>query len=284
MSLILLETPHDLRRAAREQRHRRRRIALVPTMGALHPGHLNLVQAARRHADWIVLSLFVNPVQFGPHEELDAYPRDLEGDRRKAEEGGVDVLYHPSVETMYPPGDATRVQVSRLTDTLCGRQRPGHFDGVATVVTKLLATCEPDVAVFGRKDYQQWRVIQRMTLDLALGTEIVGVPIVREPDGLAMSSRNRYLSPTERKAALVLPRALEAGEQAIRAGETDATVVIRCMKEVVSGQPGVTAEYLEIVDAQELQALATLQGEILLAGAIRVGQARLIDNREVSTP
>jgi len=284
MSLILLETPDGLRRAARRQRRCGQRIALVPTMGALHPGHLSLVQVARRHADWIVLSLFVNPAQFGPDEDLDAYPRELEDDRRKAEEAGVDVLYHPTVKSMYPPGDATRVQVSRLTDSLCGPWRPGHFEGVATVVTKLLAACEPDVAVFGRKDYQQWRVVQRLTRDLALGTEIVGAPIVREPDGLAMSSRNRYLSPTEREAALVLPRALEAGEQAVRAGETEAAVVIRRMKEMVDGQPGVTAEYLEIVDAHELHALSTLQGKILLAGAISVGQARLIDNREVSAP
>jgi pantoate--beta-alanine ligase len=284
MSLITLKTPEELRRAAREQRRSGQRIALVPTMGALHPGHLSLVQAARQRADWIVLSLFVNPAQFGPNEDLDAYPRDLEGDRRVAEKAGVDVLYHPAVQAMYPPGDATRVQVNRLTEGLCGPWRPGHFEGVSTVVTKLLAACEPDVAVFGRKDYQQWRVIQRMTRDLALGTEIVGAPIVREADGLALSSRNRYLSPRERAAALALPRALEAGEQAVRAGETEAAAVIGRMKEVVDAQPGVTAEYLEVVDARELLALSTLQGEILLAGAIRVGQARLIDNREVDTP
>ncbi len=281
MSLITLETPDELRRASREQRRSGRRIALVPTMGALHPGHLSLVQAARQRADWIVLSLFVNPAQFGPNEDLDAYPRDLEGDRRKAEKAGVDVLYHPAVEAMYPPGDATRVQVGRLTEGLCGPWRPGHFEGVSTVVTKLLAACEPDVAVFGRKDYQQWRVIQRMTRDLALGTEIIGAPIVREADGLALSSRNRYLSPTERTAALALPRALEAGEQAVRAGETEAAAVIRRMKEVVDAQPGVSAEYLEIVDARELHTLSILQGEILLAGALCVGPARLIDNREV---
>ena len=284
MSLLTLETADDLRRAAREQRRSGRRIALVPTMGALHAGHLSLVQEARRRADWVVLSLFVNPAQFGPQEDLDAYPRDLESDRRVVQEAGVDVLYHPAVQAMYPPGDATRVRVSRLTEGLCGPQRPGHFEGVATVVTKLLAACEPDVAVFGRKDYQQWRVIQRMTRDLALGTEIVGAPIVREPDGLALSSRNRYLSPTERTAALALPRALEAGEDAVRAGETEAAAVIRRMKEVVDAQPGVTAEYLEIVDALELQALSSLQGEILLAGALCVGPARLIDNREVKTP
>ncbi len=281
MSLITLETPDELRRASREQRRSGRRIALVPTMGALHPGHLSLVQAARQRADWIVLSLFVNPAQFGRNEDMDAYPRDLEGDLRKAEEAAVDVLYHPAVEAMYPPGDATRVQVSRLTEGLCGPWRPGHFEGVSTVVTKLLAACEPDVAVFGRKDYQQWRVIQRMTRDLALGTEIIGAPIVREADGLALSSRNRYLSPTERTAALALPHALEAGEQAVRAGETEAAAVIRRMKEVVDAQPGVTAEYLEIVDARELHALSILQGEILLAGALCVGPTRLIDNREV---
>jgi pantoate--beta-alanine ligase len=284
MSLITLQTPEELRRASREQRSCGKRIALVPTMGALHAGHISLTEAARQRADWVVLSLFVNPTQFGPDEDLAAYPRDLKGDQRKAEEAGVDLLYHPAPEAMYPPGDATRVQVSRLTETLCGPWRPGHFEGVATVVTKLLAACEADVAVFGRKDYQQWRVIERMTRDLALGTEIVGAPIVREPDGLALSSRNRYLSAMQRQAALALPRALAAGEQAVRAGETEAAAVVRRMEEVVEAQPGVTAEYLEVVDARELQALSTLEGEILLAGAVRMGRARLIDNREVSAP
>jgi pantoate--beta-alanine ligase len=284
MSLIKLHTADELRRASREQRRCGQRIALVPTMGALHAAHLSLVQAARERADWIILSLFVNPTQFGPEEDLVAYPRDLESDCRKAEEAGVDVLFHPTVEAMYPPGDATCVQVRRLTETLCGPWRPGHFDGVATVVAKLLAASEADVAVFGRKDYQQWRVIQRMSKDLVLGTEIVGAPLVREPDGLAMSSRNRYLSPQERTAALALPRALEAGEQAVRAGETAAEAVIGCMQPVLDAQAGVSTEYLEIVDALELRPLRTLQGEILLAGAISVGQTRLIDNREVSAP
>jgi pantoate--beta-alanine ligase len=281
MGIIRLEKPDELRRATREQRQAGRRIALVPTMGALHAGHLSLVEAARRHANWVVMSLFVNPTQFGPEEDLEAYPRDLEGDAAQAEAAGVDVLYHPSVEDMYPPGDSTRVRVERLTEGLCGPFRPGHFEGVATVVAKLLAACQPDVAVFGRKDFQQLRVIERMVRDLALGVEILGAPIVREADGLALSSRNRYLSPEERAAALALPRSLEAGEQAIRGGATDAAAVRHCMQETANAQPGVTVEYLEAVDAAELAPLSVLNGEILLAGAIRVGSARLIDNREV---
>ncbi len=281
MSLIVLETPDELRRASREQRHSRRRIALVPTMGALHDGHLSLVKAAREAADWVVMSVFVNPMQFRPEEDLAAYPRDIDGDSRKAESAGVDLLFHPTVEALYPAGDATRVQVGRLTDRLCGPWRPGHFEGVATVVAKLLIACEPDLAVFGRKDYQQWRVIQRMARDLCLDVEILGAPTIREPDGLAMSSRNRYLSTEERSAAQALPQALAAGERAVQEGETDPASVLATMEQALGCEPEVRKEYLEVVDALELQPLESLAGNVLLAGAIRVGKARLIDNREV---
>jgi pantoate--beta-alanine ligase len=281
MPLIVLETVRDLRRASRFRRLAGGRVALVPTMGALHRGHLSLVELARQHADWVVMSVFVNPTQFGPGEDFDTYPRDLEGDRRQAEEAGVDALFHPRVEEIYPVGDVTRVQVSRLTEHLCGPWRRGHFEGVATVVAKLLIACEPDVAVFGRKDYQQWRVIQRMTRDLRLGVDILGAPTVREPDGLAMSSRNRYLSRAQRSAALVLPRALAAGEEAVWAGERDPARLEGWMREVAGAEPAVEVEYLEVVDALELQPMSTVRGQALLAGAIRVGSARLIDNREI---
>jgi pantoate--beta-alanine ligase len=277
----VLETVSDLRRASREQRMAGRRVGMVPTMGALHPGHLSLVELARQRADWVVMSVFVNPTQFGPGEDFESYPRDLETDRRLASEAGVDALFHPAAEEVYPSGDSTRVRVSRLTDRLCGPWRPGHFEGVATVVAKLLIACEPDVAVFGRKDYQQWRVIQRMATDLRLGVEVVGAPTVREPDGLAMSSRNRYLSPAQRTAALALPRALEAGEEAVRRGERDPARLEARMREVAEAEPGVEVEYLEVVEARELQPVGTILGETLLAGAIRVGTARLIDNREI---
>jgi pantoate--beta-alanine ligase len=280
--MLRVEDPAEVRRAAREARRTGLRVALVPTMGALHAGHLSLVREARRRADRVVLSVFVNPTQFGPTEDLAAYPRDLERDARLAQAAGVDLLFHPPVEAIYPPGESTRVAVGALTEHLCGPRRPGHFEGVATVVTKLLAACEPDVAVFGRKDYQQWRVIERLARDLLLPVEIVGAPIVRDPDGLALSSRNAYLSPEERGAALALPRALAAGAAAARGGERSGAAVARRMADALAAEPRARADYLEAVDATELRPLARLAGETLLAGAIFVGRTRLIDNVELS--
>ncbi|MGD8374649.1 MAG: pantoate--beta-alanine ligase [Acidobacteriota bacterium] len=281
MPLRTVTAPAELRGLCREARAGHRKIGLVPTMGALHAGHLSLVTVARERADLVVLTVFVNPTQFGPGEDLAAYPRALERDRRLAEEAGTDVLFHPAPEAMYPEGDATRVEVSELTELLCGASRPGHFRGVATVVAKLLILCDPHVAVFGRKDYQQWRVIQRMARDLLLEAEIVGAPIVRDPDGLALSSRNAYLSPGERRAALALPRALDAGTAAMMAGERAPAPVIERMRAVVADEPGARIDYLEVVDAHHLQRVDRLAGDLLLAGAIQVGRARLIDNREV---
>jgi len=281
VAIRIIEPPDDLRRASREARGRGLRVAMVPTMGALHEGHLSLVRTARERADLVVMSVFVNPTQFGPGEDFERYPRDLEADNRLAEESGVDILFHPQVETMYPEGETTRIEVDRLSEQLCGATRPGHFRGVATVVAKLLIACEPDVAVFGRKDYQQWRVLERMCRDLLLDVEIVGAPIVREPDGLAMSSRNAYLSPEERTAARVLPRALDGGAQAVADGERDPSAVVERMKGVVRSEPRARVDYLEAVDARELQPVEVLRGPTLLAGAVFIGRTRLIDNREV---
>jgi pantoate--beta-alanine ligase len=251
-------------------------------MGALHAGHLSLVREARLRADLVVLSIFVNPTQFGPAEDFATYPRDLPRDASLAEEAGVDILFHPSsAGTLYAPGEATRVTVARLTAHLCGPHRPGHFEGVATVVTKLLAICEPDVAIFGRKDYQQWRVIERLARDLMLPVEIVGAPLQRDADGLAISSRNVALQPDERTAALSLPRALAAGAAAVAAGERSVPSLLQRMRAILAAEARARVEYLEAVDPQELQPLERLEGAALLAGAIFVGRTRLIDNREV---
>ena len=282
MAMRLLTDPGELRRACREVRGSGRRVALVPTMGALHDGHLSLVRAARERAHVVVLSVFVNPTQFGPGEDLETYPHDMERDGHLAEAAGVELLFHPEPAAIYPTGDATRVEVTGLTEILCGASRPGHFRGVATVVTKLLILCEPDVAVFGRKDYQQWRVIERLVRDLFLDVEIVGAPIVREADGLALSSRNSFLSPAEREASLALPRALKAGAEAVRDGERDPRRVVERMTAVIQDEPAARLDYLEALDAVELQPVESLDGETLLAGAIRVGSTRLIDNRELN--
>jgi pantoate--beta-alanine ligase len=281
----IIETADALRQASRDARREGRRVGFVPTMGALHAGHLSLVQEARRRANLVVLSIFVNPTQFGPAEDFASYPRDLPRDAALAAEAGVDLLFHPaSAQTLYAPGECTRVTVSRLTAHLCGPRRPGHFEGVATIVTKLLAICEPDVAIFGRKDYQQWRVIERLARDLMLPVEIVGAELKRDADGLALSSRNVALQPGEREAALSLPRALAAGAEAVAAGERSAELVLGRMHATVAAEPRARVEYLEVVDPQELQPLPRIEGGALLAGAILVGRTRLIDNREVVGP
>ena len=278
----MVTDPAEIRRACREARAAGQRVGLVPTMGALHDGHLSLVRAARERADVVVLTVFVNPTQFGPDEDLEGYPRDLGRDGRLAEEAGVDILFHPDAAAMYPAGDATRVEVEALAELLCGASRPGHFRGVATVVMKLLVLCTPHVAVFGRKDYQQWRVIERMARDLFLEVEIVGAPIVRDADGLALSSRNAYLSAPQRKAALALPRALESGLAAVVGGERDPGRVVEGMTAVLRDEPGARLDYLAAVDAHELRRVPVLNSETLLAGAIFVGKTRLIDNREIN--
>ena len=251
------------------------RVGLVPTMGALHEGHVSLLQRARPDCDFVVMSLFVNPAQFGPNEDLDAYPRDEERDARMAEAEGVDLVFAPPVEEVYPPGFATSVQVAGLTDVLCGAQRGGHFKGVTTVVAKLLTMVRPDVAYFGQKDAQQAIVIRRMARDLDMPVEIAVCPTVREPDGLALSSRNAYLSPEERQRALALSRALRAAQHAVAQGETAADAVLAAAR----GELGdLDPEYLELRSAEDLSPVERVNGSTLLAVAARVGRARLIDN------
>ena len=268
-------------------------LALVPTLGALHDGHLALVRTALEAADHVTVSVFVNPTQFGPGEDYDAYPRDLEGDREKLEALGVDALFAPSVEEMYPyvddaalPGPLAWVSVDRLDEHLCGAHREGHFRGVTTVVTKLFNACKPNIGVFGTKDAQQYVILQRMVEDLLFDIEIVGVPTVREPDGLARSSRNDYLDPNERKQATVLYEAVTAAEEAIERGEQEAQSVVRAMENALAAAPDADVQYAEVVDAHTLQPVEHLAPgqEILAAVAVFFGDTRLIDNTFVHVP
>ncbi|HKA86599.1 MAG TPA: pantoate--beta-alanine ligase [Haliangiales bacterium] len=277
MPLQVIEDPRDMRIRAEDLRRDGRVIVLVPTMGFLHDGHVALLRAGRARGDVLVLSIFVNPTQFGPNEDYARYPRDLAGDLDKARAAGVDLAFVPSAAAMYPRQPLTRVVVDKLTDGLCGPRRPGHFAGVATVVTKLFHIVAPHVAVFGEKDYQQLAVIRRMVADLDLGVEIVGVPIVREPDGLAMSSRNAYLTPEERGRALSLSRALAAAEARFGAGERDAARLVAAARDAIAD--GVRVDYVELVDADTLQPVDAVARPALLALAAFVGKTRLIDNR-----
>lgn len=257
-----------------------KRVGLVPTMGALHDGHLALVRAAKQRAQFVAASVFVNPTQFGPSEDFSRYPRDLEGDTHKLREAGADAVFAPTVDQMYPTGEQTRVNVGALASTLCGPHRPGHFEGVATVVSKLLLITGPCVAVFGRKDYQQLQVIRRLVTDLFLPAEIFGLPIVREADGLAMSSRNQYLSETDRKNALALVAGLRAAHALFAAGERRAGVLRAAARAPVE-KIASSIDYVDLTDADSLSVIADDQriGErALLAIAARVGSTRLLDN------
>jgi pantoate--beta-alanine ligase len=260
-----------------------RRIGLVPTMGAFHEGHLSLIRAARAECDVVVVSLFVNPAQFGPSEDLDAYPRDEAGDAARAEELGADLLFAPAREEVYPDGFATRVIVGGVTEPLEGASRGAdHFHGVTTVVAKLLNMVGPDIAYFGQKDAQQLAVVRRMVCDLDLPVRIAAQPTVREPDGLAMSSRNAYLDPAERERAVALSKALEAGRDAAHAGARDATELVAAARAAMEPY-GVEPEYLALVSPETFDPIERLEGEGLLAVAARVGRARLIDNALIST-
>ncbi|HEY2388186.1 MAG TPA: pantoate--beta-alanine ligase [Candidatus Binatia bacterium] len=260
------------------------RIALVPTMGALHAGHLSLVEIARRHADKVVASVFVNPTQFDRADDFARYPRDLERDGALLASAGVDVVFAPDADEMYPPGAQTTVSVERLAEPLCGAHRPGHFRGVATVVLKLLHVVQPHVAVFGEKDYQQLALIRRMVRDLHLDLDVVGAPIVREGDGLAMSSRNRHLDPAERTAALCLVRALDAAEASVAAGERDAAALVAAAGAVLAGEPRARVEYVSVVDAETLESVSAVATPAVLALAVWIGGTRLIDNRQLTVP
>jgi pantoate--beta-alanine ligase len=252
-------------------------LALVPTMGALHAGHMALVDEAKRRAENVAATIFVNPTQFGPDEDFARYPRREQGDVQMLEEGGCDLLWLPRVEDIYPRGFSTKVHVSGLSDRWEGEARPGHFDGVATVVAKLLLSVLPDVALFGEKDFQQLAVIRRMVADLGIATEVVGVPVVREPDGLALSSRNAYLSPDERACAAALPTALDHARGAIRNGDSVATVLDAARKSLV--EAGFSkVDYLALVDANTLEPLDRPKGNMRLLAAASIGPTRLIDN------
>jgi pantoate--beta-alanine ligase len=257
-------------------------VGMVPTMGALHEGHLSLIRIARAENDMVVVSIFVNPAQFGPSEDLAKYPRDLERDRRVAEEAGADLIFNPSVVEMYPEAYSTWVDVEGLTAGLCGRSRPGHFRGVCTVVSKLFAICRPDRAYFGEKDAQQLAVIKRMVRDLNTPVQIVPCPTVREADGLAMSSRNVRLTPEQRAQAPVLHRALELARELVRKGERDAATLDGAIRSVLVEAPLGEVDYVEIVDAANLTPISTIAGESLIAVAVRFGDVRLIDNLAVS--
>jgi pantoate--beta-alanine ligase len=274
----VIERASEMRAWSDEARRDGRRIGLVPTMGYLHAGHLSLVRAACERATACVVSIFVNPLQFGPGEDLARYPRDLERDRELLRDAGVDVLYLPEAAQMYPPGFQTEVRVGEVTRELCGRSRPGHFRGVTTVVAKLFNAVRPDVAVFGEKDYQQLAAVRRMVLDLDFGIEIVGAPIVREADGLALSSRNAYLSAEERRAALCLSRALAAAQKVVGGGERSCGTILRQVRGVLAAEPLARVDYAEIVDPETILPVDTLAGAARLALAVQVGRTRLIDN------
>ena len=272
--------------AAWAEAHRRegRRLALVPTMGFLHEGHVSLMREGRRRADVVAASIFVNPTQFGPHEDLSRYPRDLEGDLAKCASAGVEVVFAPVPAEVYPPGFQTSVEVAQVSQGLCGARRPGHFKGVATVVTKLLCLFKPHVALFGEKDYQQLQVIRALERDLNLGVEIVGMPTVREPDGLALSSRNAYLSAQERQRALSLSRGLAAAQALCRAGTRDAPPLVAAVRRELEAA-GLREDYVELVDASSLTPLPAVtpgQPARLLVAAF-AGTTRLIDNQPIGS-
>ncbi|MFQ5876479.1 MAG: pantoate--beta-alanine ligase [Acidobacteriota bacterium] len=274
----IVRTPARMRERSRGARAEGRRIALVPTMGALHDGHLSLVARARRECDLVVLSIYVNPLQFAPSEDFDAYPRDPARDAGLARDAGVGIVFAPEEGTIHLPDHRTWVEVAGMQDALCGRARPGHFRAVTTVVAKLLAIVRPHAAYFGEKDAQQLRIIRRMARDLHEEAAIVACPTVRAPDGLALSSRNAYLSPEERRAAPVVYRALCAAADRARAGETDARRVERIAREMIEAEPLARLEYVEAVDDATLEPVRDLRGRTLLAAAARFGRARLIDN------
>jgi len=253
-------------------------LALVPTMGFLHEGHLTLMRAGKEHCERLVVSLFVNPTQFGPNEDFEAYPRDTEGDLKKAENAGADLVFMPSVNEMYPPGAQTSIVVKDLPQHLCGLSRPGHFDGVTTVVAKLFHIVKPHVAVFGQKDYQQLAVISRMVMDLNMDIQIMGVPTVREKDGLAMSSRNSYLTSEERASALSLKKSLDLAGRLFREGERNAQVVKDFVKSYILEHPYTKIDYVALCDPVTLEDVSILSEGTLMALAVRVGKTRLIDN------
>ncbi len=274
----VITTVQEMKAAVKAIKSRGETICLVPTMGYLHKGHTDLMRMGRNLADHLAISIFVNPTQFAPDEDLDRYPRDFERDRTLCEEAGVELIFHPTPEEMYPPGYATYVNVEGITENLCGRSRPTHFRGVTTVVAKLFNICEPDVAVFGEKDYQQLAVIRRMVRDLDMRVRIVAHPTVRENDGLAMSSRNKYLTTDQRRNALVLNRALAHAADLVLKGERDASKVRKAASGMIASTPGALIDYVEIVHPDTLQSIDVIEESAVMALAVKFGTTRLIDN------
>ena len=276
--MIIYHTIAEIREFVQQARVKGNSIGFVPTMGYLHEGHLELMRRAKEKCDIVIVSIFVNPTQFGPGEDLERYPRDLERDARLAEGAGVDAIFNPEAKEIYPPDYCTYVDVERITERLCGFSRPGHFRGVATVVTKLFNIVKPDQAFFGQKDAQQVLVIQRMAADLNMEVGIVTVPTVREQDGLAMSSRNVYLDAGQRQAALVLSRSLKMAADEVRAGEQSAAKIRQLVIEMIKAEPLADSDYVEIYSHPELEPVELIEGPALLAMAVKIGQTRLIDN------
>lgn len=273
----IVSTVEEVRKQIKEWKMKGQSIGFVPTMGYLHEGHKSLIDCARKENDRVVVSIFVNPMQFGPTEDLADYPRDLEHDAQICESAGADLIFHPEPEEMYDDGFCSFVDMSVLTEGLCGKTRPVHFRGVCTVVTKLFNIVTPDRAYFGQKDGQQLAVIRRMVRDLNMDIQIVGCPIIREEDGLAKSSRNTYLSPEERKAALILSQAVRLGAELAKT-EKDAKKVVLAMKDKIQTEPLARIDYVEAVDALSMQPVKTLEGGCMLAMAVYIGKTRLIDN------
>jgi pantoate--beta-alanine ligase len=274
----LIHTIPELRSAVAAARGRGQTIGLVPTMGALHAGHASLIAAGRRECGFVVVTIFVNPTQFGPNEDLGRYPRTREHDLAMCRAEGADAVFSPTSEEVYPPGFRAYVEVTKLQDGLCGAARPGHFRGVATVVLKLFNMAQPDVAYFGQKDAQQARIIQQMVRDLDVPIRIRICPIVREPDGLALSSRNVYLSAEERPRATVLFRALQEAKRLVQAGDRDAGRIRQAMVQMIAATPGAVIDYVELVDNETLEPVTRIDGEVLAALAVKFGGTRLIDN------
>jgi pantoate--beta-alanine ligase len=274
----IIKTIKEMKEFSSQARRAGKIITFVPTMGFFHEGHLSLMREGRRRGDLLIVSLFVNPTQFGPNEDFKNYPRDFERDRNMAEGVGVDILFVPEATEMYPPDHQTIVRVEKVTRNLCGRSRPTHFQGVATVVMMLFEIVIPHVSIFGEKDYQQLVTIQQMVRDLHMSVEVVGMPTVREPDGLAMSSRNTYLLPEERKAALSLYHSLQKAKELLQKGEREAVRILSEMKGILQSEPIVRIDYVQICDAYTLQDVNRIQGDVVVALAAYLGKTRLIDN------
>ena len=274
----IVGTVKEVREQVKEWKKQGLSVGFVPTMGYLHEGHKSLMDAARKGNDKVVVSIFVNPMQFGPTEDLESYPRDLEKDSKFCESLGAELIFHPEPEEMYHEDFSTYVDMSVLTEELCGLSRPVHFRGVCTVVNKLFNIVQPDRAYFGQKDAQQLAIIMRMVTDLNMDIEIVGCPIIREADGLAKSSRNIYLKPEERQAAVVLSKSVKLGQKMIEDGERDAKKIVAAMKDLIGSEPLADIDYVEMVDMDTMKSIDIVEGHVLCAMAVRFGKARLIDN------